>query len=58
MVGFAAGAGAGDCGVPVCALLVKSAEGVSTLGDGRPGFVCSGDSGHEAACGKWDATVL
>ena len=58
MVGFAAGAGAGDLGFPVCGVVVESAECVSALGDGRPGFVGSGDIGHEAACGEGDVTAL
>ena len=58
MVGFAAAAGAGDLGFPVCGCVVKSAECFSTLGDGRPGFVSSGGIGHEAACGERDVTAL
>ena len=58
MVGFAAAAGAGNLGFPVCGFVVKSAECFSALGDGRPGFVGSGDIGHEAAYGKGDVTVL
>ena len=58
MVGFAAAAGAGNLGFPVCGFVVKSAECFSALGDGRPGFVGSGDIGHEAAYGEGDVTVL
>ena len=58
MVGFAAGAGAGDRGFPVCGVVVESAECFSAFGDGRPGFVGSGDISHEAACGEGDVTVL
>ena len=58
MVGFAAAAGAGDLGFPVCGVVVKSAECFSALGDGRPGFVGSGDIGHEAAYGEGDVTGL
>jgi hypothetical protein len=58
MVGFAAGAGTGDFSFPVRGFLVESAECVSALGDGRPGFVSSGDIGHEAASGKGDVTAL
>ena len=58
MVGFAAAAGAGDLGFPVCGFVVKSAECFSALGDGRPGFVGSRDIGHEAACGERDVTAL
>ena len=58
MVGFAAAAGAGDLGFPVCGCVVKSAECFSALGDGRPGFVGSGDIGHEAAYGEGDVTAL
>ena len=58
MVGFAAAAGAGDLSFPVCGVVVKSAECFSALGDGRPGFVGSGDIGHEAAYGEGDMTAL
>jgi len=58
MVGFAAGTGAGDFSFPVRAFLVESAECVSTLGDGRPGFVGSRGTGYEAACGEGDVTAL
>ena len=58
MIGFAAATGAGDLGLPVCRFVVESAEYFSTLGDGRPGFVSSGDIGHEAADGEWDVTTL
>ncbi len=58
MVGFAAAAGAGNLGFPVCGVVVKSAECFSALGDGRPGFVGSGDIGHEAAYGEGDLTAL
>ena len=58
MVGFATAAGAGDLGFPVCGFVVKSAECLSAFGDGRPGFVGSGDIGHEAACGERDVTAL
>ena len=58
MVGFAAAAGAGDLGFPVCGFVVKSAECFSALGDGRPRFVGSGDIGHEAACREGDVTAL
>ena len=58
MVGFAAAAGAGDLGFPVCGFVVKSAECFSALGDGRPGFAGSGDIGHEAASGEGDMTAL
>lgn len=58
MVGFAAGAGAGDLGFPVCRLVVKAAECLSALGDGGPGFIGSGDIGHEATCGEGDLTTL
>ena len=58
MVGFAAAAGAGDLGFSVCGVVVKLAECFSALGDGRPGFVGSGDIGHEAAYGEGDVTVL
>jgi len=58
MVGFAATAGAGDLGFPVCGFVVKSAECFSSLGDGRPGFAGSGDIGHEAASREGDVTAL
>ena len=58
MVGFAAAAGADDLGFPVCGYVIKSAECFSALGDGRPGFVGSGDIGHEAACGEGNVTAL
>ena len=58
MVGFAAAAGAGNLGFPVCGFVVKSAECFSALGDGRPGFVGSGDIGYEAAYRKGDVTAL
>ena len=58
MVGFAAIAGAGDLGFPVCGCVVKSAECFSALRDGRPGFVGSGDIGHEAAYGEGDMTAM
>jgi len=58
MVGFTAGAGAGDVGFPICDLFVESAERISTLGDRRPGFVSSRDMGHEAACGERDVATL
>jgi len=58
MIGFAAAAGAGDLGFPVCGFVVKSAECFPALGDGRPRFVGSGDIGHEAACGEGDVTAL
>jgi hypothetical protein len=58
MVGFAAAAGAGDLGFPVCGFVVESAESFSALGDGRPGFIGSGDIGHEAAYGEGDVTGL
>jgi hypothetical protein len=57
MVGFAAVAEAGNLGFPVCGFVVKSAESFSALGDGRPGFVGSGDIGHEAAYGEGDVTA-
>ena len=57
MVGFAAAAGAGNLGFPVCGFVVKSAECFSALGDGRPGFVGSGDIDHEAAYGEGDVTA-
>ena len=58
MVGFAAGAGAGDFSFPVRAFLVESAECVSTLGDSCPGLVGSRDMGHEAACWEGNVTAL
>ena len=58
MVGFAAGAGTGDFSFPVRGFLVEPAECVSAFGDGRPGFVGSGDIGHEAACGEGDVTAM
>ena len=58
MVGFAAAAGAGDLGFPVGGLVVESAEGFPTLGDGRPGFVGARDIGHEAAGGEGDLAAL
>ena len=58
MVGFAAAAGAGDLGFPVCGFVVKSAECFSALGDRRPGFAGPGDIGHEAACGEGDVAAL
>ena len=58
MVGFTVGAGAGDVGFPICGLFVESAERISALGDRRPGFVSSGDIGHEAACGEGNVTAL
>jgi hypothetical protein len=51
MVGFATVAGAGDLGFPVCGSVVKSAGCFSAFGDGRPGFVGSGDISYKAACG-------
>jgi len=58
MVGFTVGAGTGDVGFPICGLFVESAESISALGDGRPGFVGSRDIGYEAACGEGDVTAL
>ena len=58
MVGFATAAGAGDLSFPVCGCVIKSTDCLSALGDGRPGFVGSGDIGHEAACGERDVTAL
>jgi hypothetical protein len=58
MVGLAPGAGADDLGSPVCGLLVKSAECVPTLRNGRPGFIGSGDAGNGAACGEGNVTAL
>jgi hypothetical protein len=58
MVGFATGAGAGDFGFPVRGFLVESAECVSTLGDGRPGFIGSRGIGYEATCWEGDSTAL
>ena len=58
MVGFAATTRTGDLGFPVCGLLIESAEGISTLGDGGPGLVGTGDIGHKAACGEGNATAL
>ena len=58
MVGFAAAAGAGNLGFPVCGFVVKSAECFSALGDGRPRFAGSGDIGHETASGERDVTAL
>jgi hypothetical protein len=58
MVGFAAGAGAGDFSLPVRTFLVESAECVSTLGDSCPGLVGSRDMGHEAACWEGNVTAL
>ena len=58
MVGFAAAAGAGDLGFPVCGFVVKSAECFSALGDRRPGFAGPGDTGHEAACGEGNVAAL
>ena len=58
MIGFAAAAGAGDLGFPVCGFVVKSAECFPALGDGRPRFVGSGDIGHEAVCREGDVTAL
>jgi len=58
IVGFAAAAGAGDLGFPVCGVVVELAECFSALGNGRPGFVGSGDIGHKAAFGEGDVTAL
>jgi len=58
MVRFAAATGAGDLGFPVCGFVVESAGCFSAPGDGRPGFVGSGDIGHEAADGKGNVTAL
>ena len=58
MVRFTAAAGAGDLSFPVCRFVVKSAKCFSALGDGRPGFVGSGNIGYEAACGEGDVTAL
>ena len=58
MVGFAAVAGAGDLGFPVCGVVVESAECFSAFGDGRPGFVGPWDISHEAAYGEGDVTGL
>ena len=58
MVGFTAAAGAGDFGFPVGGFLVESAEGLSTLRDGGPGFVSARNIGHEAAGGEGDLTAL
>jgi hypothetical protein len=58
MIGLAAATGAGNLGLPVCGFVVESAECLSALGDSGPGFVGSGDIGHEATCGKWDVTTL
>ena len=58
MVGFAAAAGTGNLGFPVCGFVVKSAECFSALGDGCPGFAGSGDIGHEAAREEGNVTAL
>ena len=58
MVGFAAAAGTGDLGFPVGGFLVESAEGLSALRDGGPGFVSARNIGHEAAGGEGDVTAL
>ncbi len=58
MVGFATAAGAGDLGLPIGRLVVKSAGCLSALGDGRPGSVGSRDMGHKAARGERDITAL
>ena len=58
MVGFAAAAGAGDFGFPVGGFLVESAEGLSALRDGGPGFVGARNIGHEAAGGERDLAAL
>ena len=58
MVGFAAVAGTGDLGFPVCGVVVESAECFSAFGDGRPGFVGPWDISHEAAYGEGDMTGL
>jgi len=58
IVGFAATAGAGNLGFPVCGFVVKPAECFSALGDGCPGFAGSGDIGHETASGDGDVTAL
>jgi len=58
MVGLARVAGAGDLGLPICGPVVKPAGCFSTFGDGRPGFVSSGDMGDEAACGDMDDAAL
>ena len=58
MVGFAAAAGSGDLGFPVGSFLVESAEGISALRDGSPGFVSARNIGHEAAGGERDLTAL
>jgi hypothetical protein len=58
MVGFAAVAGPGDLGFPVCGLVIKSAECFSALGDSCPGLVGSRDIGYEAAHGERDVTAL
>ena len=58
MVGFAAGAGAGDFSFPVRAFLVESTECVSTFGGSCPGLVGSRDMGHEAACWEGNVTAL
>ena len=55
MVGFAAVAGAGDLGFPVCGCIVESAERFPALGDRCPGFVGSRDIGHNTA--YWDGHV-
>ncbi len=57
MAGFAAAAGAGNLCFPVYGFVVKSAECFSALGDGRPGFVGSGDISHEPAYGERDVTA-
>ena len=58
MVRFAAATGTGDFGFPVRGLVVKSAEGFSALGDGRPGFVGFGNIGHEATGGEGNVAAL
>ena len=58
MVGFATTARTGDFGFPVCGFFVESAEGFSTSGDGRPGFVGARNIGHKAAGGERDLTAL
>lgn len=58
MVGFAAAAGAGNLGFPVCGFVIKPAECFPAFGDGRPGFGGSQDIGYETASGEGDLTAL
>ncbi len=58
MAGIAFCAVSGDTRFPVRALLVERTEGAPGFGDGRPGFICSGKLGDDAAGRNRDLTLV